>query len=321
MTSKGTRTGRLLAVAGAAAAAGAVVLAACSSGGASGSSPTGAASGSPGAGRGPVQSDSTAPRRGGFGGGAGGFAPAASGVIAALSGRTMQVQNATDGQVAVSYTAKTAFTQTVTVARSALTVGTCVNAVGAASGTGSGGAGSGSTGDTAFTATTITVSPTAKDGSCAAAGFGGRARGGSATGRPSGFPTAFPSGFPSGFRGSGGRPSGFPTGAFGSGAPGRFGGTGGLGGFATGSVSSVTSGGIVVSEPAAGGRAARTVTVTIDSSTQITRQGTATAKALAVGKCVTATGSTASSGAVTATRIALSPAGPDGCTGRTGFGR
>jgi hypothetical protein len=62
-----------------------------------------------------------------------------------------------------------------------------------------------------------------------------------------------------------------------------------------------------------------TYTVTVDPSTMYTTTGTGTVASLAVGKCVTAFGSTNSTGAVAATRIAVSPASSSGCT--VGFGR
>jgi hypothetical protein len=60
-------------------------------------------------------------------------------------------------------------------------------------------------------------------------------------------------------------------------------------------------------------------TVTVAATTTLTETGRATASALRVGECVTAVGPTNSTGAVAATRIAISNPGPNGCTQR--FGR
>ena len=289
-----------------AAAAGAVLLAACG-GSAHGSSPTGAATGAGNAGRSSAQSggQGTGRQGGGFGGG-----PAAYGQVAALSGSTMQVQNSSQGQVAVSYTGATKFTRTVTVAKTAVVKGDCVTAVGArsaSSGSSPSASSSSSSGSaTAFTAATIELSkPT--NGSCSRGGIaGGQGTGGQS--RPSGFPTAFPSGRS--------RPSGFPT-ALRSGAAGRGFATGD---FAVGQVDSVTSSGIVVTQQGFGSQSAKQITVTIDATTKITEQAATTAKALSVGECVSATGTTGSTGAVSATRIAISDPTNGSCDSVGGFG-
>lgn len=219
------------------------------------------------------------------GAGSAGFAgarPAASGQIAAISGTSMQVQNPNTGQVRVSYTPSTKFTRTVTVSKSAITAGSCVTAFSL------GTHGSTSAPVTALTATTIAVSAPV-NGSCTRrSDTPGAARPSSGARTP----------------GARGRPSGAP-GTTGSGTAGQ--------------VSSVTATGIVVLQAARGSRPAAKVTVTIDPSTTITEVQPATAAELAVGKCVTAQGSTDSTGAVTATRVGISTAGANGCS--SGFGR
>ena len=129
---------------------------------------------------------SSAPAGGGAAGGPN--APAASGLIAAVSGSTMQVQSQQSGQVAVSWSTATSFTDTVSTTVSAVKAGDCVFAAGPA-GT--------SPSATTFTAATISVTPPV-NGACGFAGRGGGAR-------PSG------SGLP-----GGGRPSGAPGGGAGT---------------------------------------------------------------------------------------------------------
>jgi hypothetical protein len=56
------------------------------------------------------------------------------------------------------------------------------------------------------------------------------------------------------------------------------------------------------------------VQVTVAGSTTYTKAESASASALKTGDCVTANGQTDSTGAVTATTIAISQPGPNGCT-------
>jgi hypothetical protein len=106
--------------------------------------------------------------------------PAASGTIAAVSGKTMQVQNPQTGQVAVTWTSSTKFTHQIATTLAAIKTGDCVTAL-APSGT--------SFDATSFTATSLMVSPS---GCNIRIGPG-------PTGRPSGFASgARPSGLPSG---------------------------------------------------------------------------------------------------------------------------
>ncbi|HEU5268822.1 MAG TPA: DUF5666 domain-containing protein [Jatrophihabitans sp.] len=245
-------------------------------------------------------------QRQGFGGG-----PAAAGLLAEIDGHVLQVQNPATGQVSVSYSTSTTFSQTTPATLAALKVGDCVTAIGQRSSSASPpSAGSAAPRPTDFPATSVQISaPT--DGNC---GFGG-GRGVRPSGFPSGRPSSFPSGRPSGF--PSGRPSGFPSGRP-SGFPGRAG--GGFGEFATGTVTVLGPGSMTVRSPARGQQAGTTVTVLLTGSTSYTRTGPATAAALRVGECVSATGKADSTGAVAASRIALSPAGPSGCS-TGGFGR
>lgn len=222
-----------------------------------------------------------------------GQAPAASGTIAAVAGTTMQVQSRQNGQVAVSWTAATTFTQQVDVAAGSLKAGDCVTAV-APSGTSANAA--------SFTASTVSVS-TPTDGSCT----GGRFGAGGA--RPSGAPR--PSARPSRTT----RPSGFPSGA----ARGRA----GFGAVASGSVVSVSGSTLVIAARTFGsGTSTPTTTnktVTLGSATKITTEQRATASAVKVGRCATARGSADASGAVTATSVAITDP-VDGQCGGFGFG-
>jgi len=236
-------------------------------------------------------------RRQGFGAGG----PAASGLLAEIDGHVLQVQNQSTGQVSVSYSTGTTFSQTEQVTAAALKLGDCVTAVGqrnqsASPAPSSSAAGSSAAGrPTNFPAASVQISAPV-NGSC---GFDGTAgRGVRPTGRPSGFPSGRPSNFP----------SGRPGGGF------------GFGDFATGTVSALGTGSLTVHTAARGQQAGGTVTVLLTAGTSYTETLPATAAALRVGECVSATGKADSTGAVAATRIAVSPAGPAGC-GIGGFGR
>jgi Domain of unknown function (DUF5666) len=228
-----------------------------------------------------------------------GVRPAAQGTIAALAATSLEVQSPQSGQVTVTFGPKTAFTQTTAAAKASVVVGTCVAAMAARSQ--SSGSATPSTPApsaspparaTSFTAATVVITRPA-NGTCNG-GFGGL--NGSAA------------------------PSGAPSGAFPSGAPSGGFGRGGFGGFAaraTGKVTAVTASTMTVVGSTRSGPI--TYTVSVDPSTMYTATGSGTSASLAVGKCVIAFGSTDSTGAVTATRIAVSPASSSGCT--VGFGR
>jgi hypothetical protein len=250
--------------------------------------------------------------RGAFGG--------ASGSVAALSGTSMEVQNAQSGQVTVSWTTSTAFSQTVTVPASAVTVGACITATGSSS-------------KSTITARSVTISQPVS-GKCAAGALGARGGFGGA-GRPAGS--------------TGGRtftpPSGGFRGTGAGGGAGRFPGAGSIA-FASGKVTATSSTTLTVSgfssasltkaastkKPAKKSGKSTTTTkpakrptiktvtlhVKIASSTTYSETQSAASTNLAVGDCVTATGTPDSTGAVTASTVRITSTGGQSCT--TGFG-
>jgi hypothetical protein len=244
--------------------------------------------------------------------GAGQGPPGASGKVAAISGRTLQVQNAQSGQVAVTYTAKTTFTKAVRATSAAVTVGSCVVVRGSDKQTASA-----TVGDP-VTATSVQLSKPV-DGACGAGGFGpsgggfDRADGGAP---PSGAPTDAPQSRaggqgpgPGGVGFSGGRPvSGRVTAVDGS----------------TMTVAAVapvirqSGGGATSTATPSGAPSTTPVVVTTTAATTYTKTVSATAKDLAVGLCVTAIGSSNDTGAVTASLIASQPSVNGSCTGGLG---
>jgi hypothetical protein len=257
----------------------------------------GSGSGSPAS---DVQSNGTGQQGQSTRGGQVGRAPGTFGLVAQISGTTLQVQSA-DAQTAVTYSPATTFSQTVSTSKSAVKVGDCVvvrsetgTASGSLSATGSPTAPP--TQPSAVTAASVDVSA-ATGGQCAGGGFGGFG-GGPGAGQ--------------GQRGGGQRT--FAAATFGQ-------------------VTSVSGTGFVVSAETFAGRGSgtpgstattrpsasptfttRPVTVTTSSSTTYTTAKAATAKALAVGKCVAARGQADDTGAVAATSIAISPADNGQCT-------
>jgi hypothetical protein len=269
-----------------------LMLAGCGGGGGS-STPAAAATPAPSA-------------TGGAQPGAAGRGPAASGEIAAVAGKTLQVQSSS-AQTAVTWSASTTFTKSVPAT---LASGDCVTVVGTPA-----------SGADALTATSVRV--LSSGGTCAPGQQGGT----------DGTPRAFPSG---GGRRGGTPPSGAPGGGAGpSGAPG-----GGGADFATafGKVTSVSGSTVVLSGTlrSGGGRfggspgatptatptatpSASSITVTLGSSASVLATAKGTGADAKVGTCATATGKADSGGTVAATAIALSPKGANGCT--AGFGR
>jgi Domain of unknown function (DUF5666) len=232
----------------------------------------------------------------------GSFSPPTSGSVAAITGSSMEVQNQQTGQVTVNWTPSTTFSQVASVPSSSAAAGDCATV-------------SGSSSKGTITAKTVTISqPTA--GKCnagGAGGFGGRTRPSGASGRPAG-------GFP------GGRPGGTTGGR----RPG-FGGSGNVG-FASGTVKSATPTSLVISgfssasitknaksNKKAATPKTTTVKVKTTSSTTYTENQAAASTNLAVGDCVTAAGSSDSTGAVSATTVRITSTGGQTCT--TGFGR
>ena len=224
---------------------------------------------------------------------AGGFGfggtPAVTGLIAAWSNHTMQVQGAT-AQTAVSVTSSTRITQESSTTAKAVTVGSCVTVrdgsirplTGASAAPTSAPSASGGP----VTATSVVVRP-AVNGRCDAA-TGAPSAGFTPRARPSGVPSTFPSG-------------GRFRAAFG----------------ASGQVTSLTSSGFVVRESRAGGAAP--VSVVTTSTTSYTTTTTATSAAIRTGECATALGKTDSTGAMTAASVVLSTPVNGGCTA-SGFG-
>lgn len=246
----------------------------------------------------------------GTGRGTGQF-PGASGTLAEIDGTTLQVQNAQSGQVAVTYSASTTFSQSSATTAAAIKVGDCVSVTGvrSQSAASTSSASSGTARPTSFPAASVEISAPV-NGACTATGLGaGAGRGFGGGTRPSGsyIPGNRPSGAPSGQGGPGGQ----------NGQRGGFG--GGFGDFATGKVTAVSATSLTVVTNARGQQTSQTDTIGLTASTTYTENASTTAKALKVGLCVFATGKSGNTGAVAATRIALSTASATGCS--TGFGR
>ena len=235
---------------------------------------------------------------GGAAGGARGF-PGATGLLAQIDGKTLQVQG-TDTQTAVTYSAKTTFTNTVAAKLSDVVVGVCVQARSAQPASGAGGAApTAAAGPLA--AASVEVSP-AVNGRCTVGGFrmpGAGAPGGAgAPAPPAGMPT------PDRTRG-----------------PGAGGGFFGLG--ASGKVTAVNGAGFTVESSlpvngTASAPAPTTRTVQTSAATTYTRTEAANANALAVGLCVTALGKADNTGSLAATSMTLRAAQKGSCS--TGFG-
>lgn len=218
-----------------------------------------------------------------------------SGLIAAITDSVMQVQS-TDSQTAVTWTDETEVTRTVTVGLDSITVGSCVFAT----------APTAEEGSTAATvATSVTVSDPV-DGECAAGfeSFGGA--GGQATGEmPEDFEV----------------PEGMTVPEDGELPEGMEGMTGGsFGQMVNGLVTAVSGTTLTVEATDADG-VVTTETIETDAETVVTATVEADTTAIAVGLCATVGGETDTRGGMTATTIALSDAGEDGCTTATGGGR
>ncbi len=234
-----------------------------------------------------ASSNQGAPAQGGAsqapnGSGAGGQRqPGVTGKIAAVSGRTLQVQGQS-GQTAVTYTKKTALTQVTDTTAKALEVGMCATIRTAENASASP--------SEQLTAGSVILSDANGDG--CQGGFGGGNR-----------PAGAPSGAPSD------RPSAASSGT------GRFGGASGKVLSVDGETFVVQS-----RRPDANGQPATTkITVTTSADTTWSQVTTATAKMIAVGGCATAMGKSDDTGAMTATSLRLSKAAKDG-TCATGFG-
>lgn len=254
---------------------------------------------------------------GGAGGGAGdgarGF-PGATGLLAEIDGTTLQVQG-TDAQTAVTYSAATTFTNTVSARLSDVVVGACVQARAARLPSGTGGAAptaSPSVNTGPIVAASVEITP-AVNGSCSSpvgprTPFPGGTRGPGATGGPTRSPSAGGNGL--GGNGLGGR-------AFGG--FGAFGKVTAVNGATFTVESSRPQGGGTATTAAPGAAVPTTETVETSAVTTYTRTRSANAKALAVGLCVTALGKASDTGSIAATSIILRPAENGSCS--TGFGR
>ena len=269
--------------AGAALCCASMLLAGC----AGGSAAVGTASGSP-----------TTAGPGNRADGARGF-PGTTGLLAQIDGTTLQVQG-TDTQTAVTYSARTTFTNTVAAKLSDVVVGVCVQARSARPAAGTGGAAP-TAANGPLTAASVEISP-AVNGRCT---LGGSRMPGAGTPGGSGAPTP---------------PAGMPT-------PDRTRGPGAGGGFfglgASGKVTAVNGAGFTVesSLPVNGTATApapTTRTVQTSAATTYTRTEAANASALVVGLCVTALGKADDTGSIAATSMTLRPAQKGSCS--TGFG-
>lgn len=134
----------------------------------------------------------------------------------------------------------------------------------------------------ALTATTVRITPKGATG-CAAGGFGGQGFGPGASPPPGASPRPTPSGLPNAA-------------------------------FVAGEVTAASGVSITVLTAASGSQV-----ITVPTTASITKSATVTAADLTKGECILATGQKDASGAVQATSVAITPAGPSGtCT--TGFG-
>lgn len=223
--------------------------------------------------------------------------PGASGEVAAVDGHTLQVQNPVEGQVAVTWTAKTAFTRQVDAAFADVAVGDCVVVAAPSSPDSTSGR---------VTAGSVRIS-SAVGGECVGSGGPGGLGGPVGAGAPMSQPSEAPMSPPSG------APSGAPDGQLHVEGP-----------AAVGKVTAVSGSGFTVAAqplPRPGQTATATtssVVVAVTAHTTYTTMGRATSAAATVGTCVDARGTQDATGAITATSIAVTPK-VDGQCG--GFGR
>jgi hypothetical protein len=240
----------------------------------------------------PGAGPSTGAQTGGRGGMGGAADPGrVSGEIAAVEGKTLQIQDGS-AQTAVTYTSKTTFTAQVAGSVSDLDEGDCVVVF------------SSTTDENASSVTATSVSGSeAVDGTCAA-GFGG------AGARPSGAPGGQP---PVGSQAPSAAPGGTPPG----GAP-SAGMPGGGGRPRSGKVTSINGDQLTVAVSQPSSEDTSDVTVTTTDSTTVTVAQASKASAAKAGVCATVNGKADDTGAVTATTITLRDAGADGCTVRRG---
>jgi Domain of unknown function (DUF5666) len=244
--------------------------------------------------------------------------PGAVGSVAAISGSSMEVQNPETGQTTVEWTADTTFTQTESVSIAAVAKGDCVTITGTSA-------------KKAITAKTVAISTPPASGTCP--GIGGVPGGGlrGPYGTPPQGSFAHRGTFPK--RGT------FPNHGSGTHKGFDFRGIG----FAGGKVTRVATKTMTISGFSSASfskpkktkskksssstsskshRTARpkatTVHVKVTSSTTYTEVQAATAANLADGDCVTASGTSASNGTISASTIRITSSGGQSCT--SGFG-
>jgi hypothetical protein len=233
-------------------------------------------------------------------GGGQGF-PGASGKVAAISGKTLQVQSQQSGQVAVTYTGKTTFTESVKANAAAVRVGSCISVRSSADRAMT------ATGSDPVTAASVATSDPV-NGQCGPpGGFGGGGFTRTGTGGP--LPSGAPSGGPGGAAGGRGPAGALPVSGKVTAVSGSI--------ITVAAVRFQDTGTDATASPSAT-PSTSTVKVTTTSATTYTKTVKATAKDLAVGQCVTAVGSADDTGAVTATAIASQPAVNGECN--AGFG-
>lgn len=208
--------------------------------------------------------------------------PGAVGRVAAVADRTAQVQGM-QGQVAVTWTAGTAFTTQVAATLADVKVGACVFV-------GSADQASSASPTTTVAATMVRITQPV-DGTCGPTMRGPVQGSGPQQGAP-------PSGSPAG----GQRP--------------QFRGMGG----AVGKVTALSTAGFTVASTRPGSENATSVAVTVSGSTAYTKTVVGAASDVKVGVCVQAEGAADDTGAITATRIAISPAQGGQCDGRVRMG-
>jgi hypothetical protein len=250
-------------------------------------------------------SSTTAPAPGSTAAPAGARAfPGTYGSVAAVTASSMEVQNSVSGQTTVDWTASTRWSQVLTLTAAAIRAGECVTVTGTKSGT-------------AITARSVTVTPASTTGSCsttAAGAFRGGPR---------------PAGVGGGFAGAGGSSGSAPARSL----PADLASVA----VARGKVVSSSATALVVygSERTGLGRFRRASTTSSSStapttvpstdiaialtpSTTYTETKAVTSASVAVGDCVTATGPSDSTGAVTADAVRITSTGGQTCT--AGFG-
>jgi hypothetical protein len=249
----------------------------------------------------------------------------ASGTVAAVVGTdTLEVQNPTSGQVAVTITPSTVITQSLLVSLSSLASGECISATGTAAKSGT------------VTARSVTITQPVSSACTGIGGFGGAGFGGAGLGGAGlgGAAAGGGGGFPGGFEGGGRTPPSFParsrTGAA------NFGSASGELLSVSGSTLKVKGTEIVPPKGAKSSSKGSTTTskagsvqpklktktvtkiVKVTSKTTFSKIVSATSSAVATNQCVTAIGPANDQGAITATRLSISSPGPSGCS--SGFG-